>query len=396
MIAAIVVLTVALAWVLASRKLTRRSVTAPIVLSLAGWALASGPHPVITVSVEPSSVRTAVEITLALVLFVDASTVGFGWFRTSWRWPAQLLFIGLPLTIALGYVTAWGLFPGLAPAVVGVVASALAPTDAALGAAVLDDDRIPTRIRQTINVESGLNDGLATPVVLLFIALAGGHDSGHVHFVIELIIALAVGLGIGGAGGTLVHLADQRRWSIRDEEPIAALSLALLAYFVAVEADGNGFVAAFVAGLAFGTRLAHRESSEVLELTHQIGLLLGFAVWFLFGAVLLPIAFDALTWQVVIFAILSLTVLRMVPVAIASLGVRQRPEAIALVGWLGPRGLASIVFAILAIEQLPAATADPIGRIIAFTVGVSVLVHGLSAGPVATWYARRVGGRDRA
>src|SRR5689334_19985006 len=143
MIAVIVVLCVALVWVLASRRLTRRSVTAPIVLTLAGLLLTAGPHPVITVDVDTSSVRTVVEITLALVLFADASTVGFGWFRTRWRWPAQLLLIGLPLTIAAGFLAAWAILPGLGLAAIGVVAAALAPTDAALGASVLEDDRIP-------------------------------------------------------------------------------------------------------------------------------------------------------------------------------------------------------------------------------------------------------------
>ena len=393
MIATIVVLCVALAWVLVSRKLSQRSVTAPIVLSLAGLALTAGAHPVLHVNVDASSVRVAVELTLALVLFVDASTVGFGWFRTRWRWPAQLLLIGLPLTVTISYLAGLAIFPSLAPAVVGVIAAALAPTDAALGAAVLEDDRIPSRIRQTINVESGLNDGLATPVVLIFIELAGGANEGHLPFIVELAVAAAVGLAIGSVGGWLLHVADQRGWSVRAEEPIAALSLALLAYLVAVELHGNGFIAAFVAGVAFGARLAHRQSQQVLELTHQLSVLLGFAVWFLFGAVLLPIALDSLSWQVVLFAVLSLTVLRMLPVAIASIGTHENADSVALVGWLGPRGLASIVFAIIAVEQLPAATSDPIQRTIAVTVGLSVLIHGLSARSAAGWYVRRLARR---
>ncbi len=388
MIAAIVVLCVALGWVLASRRLTHRSVTAPIVLSLAGWVLTAGSNPVLTVDVDASSVRSVVEITLALVLFADASTVGFGWFRTRWRWPAQLLLIGLPLTIAAGFLTGAAMLPGLGLAAIGVVAAALAPTDAALGASVLEDDRIPDRIRQTINVESGLNDGLATPVVLLLIGLAGG-EAGHVHFLVELVVAAAVGLAVGGGGGWALHFADRHRWSIRDEEPIAALSLALIAYLVSVELHGNGFIAAFVAGLAFGARLAQRESRQVLELTRQVGLLLGFAVWFLFGAVLLPVALHALSWQVALYAVLSLTVVRMLPVAIASKGTGADAASIALVGWLGPRGLASIVFAIIAIEQLPADTAQPIARVVAFTIGLSVLAHGVTARAAAGWFVRR-------
>ena len=323
--------------------------------------------------------------------------VGFGWFRTQWRWPAQLLLIGLPLTIGANYLASRWLFPSLSPAVLGVLAAALAPTDAALSAAVLEDRRIPVRIRQTINVESGLNDGLATPVVLLFIGLSANQQTGEVAFFRELVIGIAAGLALGLVGGYLLRLADSRGWSVRDEEPIAALSFALLAYFVAVELHGNGFIAAFAAGLAFGARLARRETRDVLELSHQVCLLLSFAVWFLFGAVLLPIGLHSVAWQTIVFSVLALTALRMIPVALASFGIGERSEAVALVGWLGPRGLASIVFALLVVEQLPAGAADPIVRVITLTVGVSVLVHGLTAGPLAGWYARRmsVAGSDQ-
>jgi NhaP-type Na+/H+ or K+/H+ antiporter len=386
MIAVIVVLCVALVWVLASRRLTRRSVTAPIVLTLAGLLLTAGPHPVITVDVDTSSVRTVVEITLALVLFADASTVGFGWFRTRWRWPAQLLLIGLPLTIAAGFLAAWAILPGLGLAAIGVVAAALAPTDAALGASVLEDDRIPGRIRQTINVESGLNDGLATPVVLLFIGLAGG-EGGHVHFLLELAVAAAVGLVVGSVGGWALHVADQRRWSIREEEPVAALSLALLAYLASVELHGNGFIAAFVAGLAFGARLAHRESEPVLAFTRQVGLLLGFAVWFLFGAALLPMALHHLSWLVAVYAVLSLTVVRMVPVAIAMLGSHARAPTVAFLGWFGPRGLASIVFGVVVVEAAGLRHTPVLVTTITVTVALSVFVHGVSAAPLSHRYA---------
>lgn len=391
MIAVIVILLVAIVWVLGSRRLSRRSVTAPIVLSLAGWALSSGSHPVIDVNVDASSVRVAASATLALVLFADASTIGFGWFLSSGRWPSQLLLIGLPLTIAAGWLAGWALLGGmgLELAAIGVIAAALSPTDAALGSAVLEDRRIPERIRRTINVESGLNDGLATPIVLLFISLAGGVDGEHTPFAVELAVGVGIGLAVGAIGGWALHQADRLRWSLRDEEPIAALCLALLAYLVAVQLHGNGFIAAFVAGIAFGARMAQREGRHALTLTHEVGLLLGFVVWFLFGAVLLPIALDGLSWQVVAYAALSLTAVRMIPVALASIGVRADGPSVALVGWLGPRGLASIVFAILALEQLPADVADPIVQVIGVTVGLSVLAHGLSARWAAGWFLRR-------
>jgi NhaP-type Na+/H+ or K+/H+ antiporter len=355
----ILVLAVAILWVLVSRRLSRRSVTAPIALSLAGLLLASGPHPIVDVQVDSAAARTAVSITLALVLFVDASTVGFGWFRTQWRWPAQLLLIGLPLTIGANYLASRWLFPSLSPAVLGALAAALAPTHAALSAAgarrPADPGQDPPDDQRGERSQRWARDSGGAAVH----RASANQQTGEVAFFRELVIGIAAGLALGLVGGHLLHLTDSRGWSVRDEEPIAALSFALLAYFVAGELHGNGFIAAFAAGLAFGARLARRETRDVLELSHQVCLLLSFVVWFLFGAVLLPSGLHSVAWQTIVFSVLALTALRMIPVALASFGIGERSEAVALVGWLGPRCLASIVFALLVVEKRPAGAADP-------------------------------------
>lgn len=396
MVAVVVVLCAILLWVVVSRRLSRMSVTAPILLMVLGLLFGAGGDPLLEVDLNAEPLKLLVEVTLALVLFCDASGVGLGFFRTSWQQPARLLGIGLPLTVALGWALGMPLLAGLSWAVVAVIASTLAPTDAALGASVISDERIPGRTRETINVESGVNDGLATPIVLFFIAVAvaeeEGQSLGHpiVAALVELAIALVVGALVGGGGGRLLRAALDRGLAQRTQVPLGVFCLVLLSYFGAVLVGGNGFVAAFVAGLAFGHALAHHPAEEfAVEFSHELGELLGLVVWFLFGLLLLPTALSQATWRAVLYALLSLTVIRMVPVALSLVGTRAPWDRVLLIGWLGPRGLASIVFAIIALEDLAAADGASVAVVVGVTVGMSVLLHGLSAGPLAGWYARR-------
>jgi len=397
-----IVLACVVGWVLMSARLGRWSVTAPIVLAVAGLALGSLPNSPLHVDLATSQVRNLVEIALALILFTDASKISARWFdQPQAHVAARLLGIGLPLTVAAGLLAALGLFPGTDWAVLAVVASALAPTDAALGASVMSDQRIPGRLRDVINVESGLNDGLATPIVLFFIAVAstqGAHDSvlhAGEQAVGDLIVAICFGGALGWIAGRLLVLADRNGWSVKGQEPVLPFAVALMAYFGAVAAGGNGFVAAFVAGVAFGTAARAQRSREVMEFSELSGSLLAFFVWFVFGAAFLRPAFEGLTWQVVAYALLSLTVVRMVPVAIALIRSPLSRGDVLLVGWLGPRGLASIVFALIAIDELGPTKGGPlVGSVVTVTVAFSVVLHGLSAGPAASWYARTAAARS--
>jgi NhaP-type Na+/H+ or K+/H+ antiporter len=343
---------------------------------------------------DSEGVREFIEITLAVVLFSDASSIATQWFRTEWRYPARLLGIGLPLTIVLGTVVATWVFPGVDVWLLAVGAAALAPTDAALGVSIIEDERIPLGFRQVINVESGLNDGLATPVVSFCIAMAaatvaGGHDRPVGAAVVELVLGIALGAGIGAASGRLVRAARSRAWAKPDLLPLAPLVTAIGTYVFVVDVGGNGFVAAFVCGVAFGGAVRHHAHDGLLGFASGTGQLLGYAVWFVFGGAVLAAYTDVITWRTVLYAVLSLTVLRMLPVAIASLGSGRSWDTVALTGWLGPRGLASIVFGILAADTIGRVQGQLVLAVIAVAVALSVLAHGLSAGPLATWYARR-------
>lgn len=386
----IVIATAALfAWGLVSNRLEQADVTAPIVfisvgLALAGWDLVDGPS-------GPESLTPLVELTLVWVLFSDAARLPVQELRHDVGRYVRLLALGLPLTILFGWGLAAWMFPGLGLWLALFVGAALAPTDAALGVPVVTNPVVPSRIRQLITVESGLNDGIATPVVMLAIAGAAAaagleHAESAGRAALELLIGAAVGVGVGGVGGLALRSARRRGTAAESFAGIAVLALALAAYALALTLNGNGFVAAFCGGLAFGACAGRRAPAE-LEFLEQVGTLLASLVWMAFGAVAVPIMLDRIGTMDVVYAVLSLTVVRMLPVAVATIGAGLDRITILFVGWFGPRGLASLVFALLALEAL-GTHADDAVTVLATTILISVVAHGLTAAPLARRYGR--------
>ena len=377
-------------WGALSARLERFDVTAPIIFVLAGLLLTHGPLAVLGVAPSNALIKELAEFTLALVLFSDASRVGLHELRVDAGLYVRLLGVALPLTIGLGTVLALVL-AGTNIWLALLVGAALAPTDAALGAGMIASPVVPARIRRLINVESGLNDGIATPFVSVALAGAatGGQIAGHgpAAAVAELAVGLIVGVAAGGAGGLLVNAARKRGWAAEGFAGSAVLALAVCAYASAVAVHGNGFIAAFVGGLAFGTT-GGRRGEPLVPFVEETGALVSLLVWLAFGAVALVPAMKMLTWQMVLYAILSLTVVRMVPVAVALAGTRLGWATVSLVAWFGPRGLASVVFALLALEELGSPTAGHAVAVITFTVLLSVVLHGVTAEPLAARYAR--------
>ncbi len=388
--AVVIGLILVVGWVLLSRRFDRWSITAPITLLIAGYLVARVGH--LDVVLEGAQLRALAEVALVLVLFRDASSVTRSQLRSEAWLPVRLLAVGLPLTIASGAAVAWLLFPGENWWVLALLAAVLAPTDAALGESFVSDQRIPSRLRTLINVESGLNDGLATPFVLFFLAgAAADQEAGSISHamadaLVEVVVAVAVGGLVGGIGARALLAARRLGWSQPSLDPIAVLALALLTYFLAIQLGGNGFVAAFIGGLSFG--LAAREQErDGLVLTQQAGTLLGLAVWLAFGLTA-SLVLPSVTWRSVVYAVLSLTVIRIVPVlfSLAGSGLGFRDSLV--VGWLGPRGLASIVFALLAAEALTGSDEQLILTTVTVAVTLSVVAHGLSAGWIASRYGR--------
>jgi sodium/hydrogen antiporter len=377
------------AWGSVSARLERFDVTAPIIFVVAGLVLTHGPLAVLGIAPSHEAVKVLAESTLVLVLFSDASRVGLRDLRADLGLCLRLLGIGLPLTIGLGMLLALVLFGGINVWLALLIGAALAPTDAALGAGVMLNRAVPARIRRLINVESGLNDGIATPFVLVAIAKAGTamHEpgTGPGAALAELAVGLAVGAVVGGAGGWLVRLARRHDWAAEGFAGAAVLGLAVCAYASAVALHGNGFIAAFTGGLAFGST-AGRRGEPLVPFVEETGALVSLLVWLAFGAVAVAPMFEHLTWQLAVYAVLSLTVIRMAPVALALAGARLGAATTAFVGWFGPRGLASVVFALLALEDLGEKAASPAVAVITATVLLSVLAHGASAEPLGRRY----------
>lgn len=375
-----------------SRRLSGTSVTPAMAFVAIG--LVVGPLVLDEVTVAPSgaAVRTLAEATLAVVLFSDASRIRLRALRREYSVPVRLLAIGLPLTILLGALAAASVFNGLTAAEAAVLAIALAPTDAALGQAVVTEPRLPSRIRQGLNVESGLNDGICVP--LLLIALAAADVDAEAVSAHHAIAIVSEEIGYGIAGGVAAGLAasavlvGSRRRELISEAWVQVVPVAgaALAYGVAVALGGSGFIATFVSGGLFGW-LGGAETDRATRLSEEVGDLLGGVTFLMFGAVLLGPTLEHLSWQIALYAVLSLTVLRMLPVAISMLGSGARVPTLAFLGWFGPRGLASIVFAVIVVQEANLAGTGSILAAIYATVGLSVLTHGVSAAPLARRYA---------
>ena len=381
-------------WGLTSARLTRWNVTAPVAFVALGL-VSVNVLGIVHVDVSSSTVREIAEFALALVLFSDAARVNLHDLRRDALIPGRLLGIGLPLTIGLGIAAALICFGRLDAWLAAVIGAALAPTDAALGAIVVDDARVPSRIRRALNVESGLNDGLVTPVVTF--TTVGAVETidaivrEHVgHAFVELACGVAFGAVVGLAGGWLLRREERVGWASASFLPIAIVGLALVAFLGAREIDVNGFIAAFVGGLAFGAigRDTPERTQQSMRFVALGGELLSLLLWFLFGALLVKVL-DAAPIGIVLYAFLSLTVVRMVPVALSLIGSRLHTSSVLFVDWFGPRGLASVVFGLLAFDALPRADGSTVLGAVAATVLASVVLHGISAGPLSAWYSRQ-------
>lgn len=344
-----------------------------------------------------STIHLLGEITLVVVLFTDAAQIRLGVLIKGAAIPARLLGIGMPLTILLGAGVAYFFFDELGFWELALLAVMLAPTDAALGQAVVSSDQVPLRIRQGLSVESGLNDGIAVPLVLIFASLASiGHEMESEAMTGALCAAFAgkqvvlgplTGILVGGIGAWLMTRAIRRGWMEHAYREFAGITLAIIAFVSAGYIGGNGFIAAFAAGLVMGN-----SSNEVREYLYDFAeaeaQLLMLTTFFLVG---LALAWEPLrhaSWQVWVYAVLSLTLIRIIPVAISMIGLGVQRSTIGFLGWFGPRGLASVLFSVLVIEELPVPHADQIVQVVIITVLMSVLLHGITAAPLSALYAR--------
>jgi len=379
-------------------RVERSVLSGPMIFVIAGVLLGPvlGWFPGVATGAE---LRVLADLTLALFLFVDAANANLAALRRSFGIPSRMLLIGLPGAIALGFGLALVLFDTLTIYEAAVLGAMLAATDAALGKPVITNKAVPVRLREGLNVESGLNDGLCVPIVLAFIALELGAEQGlgsglaMTLVAEELGIGALVGLGATAVGTGLFRWCRRRGWVTDVWVQITVVALAFSCFGLAQSLHGSGYIAAFTGGALFGF-LQKRETHALVNPAEGIGETLALLTWLLFGIVVVEQVYGQITWQVFVFALLSLTVVRIVPIFVSLAGTGETTGSKLFLGWFGPRGLASIVFAVIVMDEgLPGAKL--IALVVACTVILSLVLHGMTANPLAAWIAGKERGASR-
>jgi len=377
-----------------SRLAEKSIVTPPMVFVLFGIIASFFRVDIVAGGVYAPAVKIIAELTLILVLFIDASTINLKELVKERKLPIRLLFVGLPITMVAGILIAIPLFPGMNIWVIAMMALILSPTDAALGQAVVSSSLVPQKIRQTINVESGLNDGIALPPILICLAALSAHDahgSGFAYwgaFVMkQFIFGPVVGSLVGFAGGLLVDRAAKRDWMNTTFQRLTSISLAILAFYLAEMIHGNGFIAAYFAGLLLGTT-THSIRERIHEFGEAESQVLQLFIFVLFGMILVPLSYQLWDWQVWMYAILSLTVIRILPVVISLAGTELTRGTKFFIGWFGPRGIASILYLLMVVIELGAKGLEKMMSVIVLTVLLSIYLHGISANPLSKLYQK--------
>ena len=373
---------------LVAGRIDKMPMSGPIVFVVAG--LLMGPLGLgwFSDDVSNTDFRVFADLTLALILFIDAANADLSILGQHKRIPFRMLLFGLPGVIALGTVLASLLFTELSIFEAAILGTMLAATDAALGKAVITNENVPAKIREGLNFESGLNDGLCVPILLLFIALASGSgvEGGGTMLALGLVvqelgIGMAVGLGLAFLGTRLIKLCMDRGWITEIWMQVTVVGLAVACFSVAQSLHGSGYIAAFVGGIVFGFK-AKEKTHKLVFAAEGIGETLALVTWMLFGAVVIGQTYQFFTWQVVVYALLSLTVVRMLPVFLSLSGTGEDARSRFFLGWFGPRGLASLVFAIIVLnEKLPGSKL--MALVVVCTVFFSLVAHGISANPLA-------------
>ena len=380
---------------LISKRVQNTVITAPIIFTLAGFLGVLVLRDSAAATVNNKTVLIIGEISLALVLFSDATHIRLRQVMREYQLPSRLLGIGMPLTIFLGTLVAVLLFSEFSIWEAAILATILAPTDASLGAAIGHSKRVPAIIRRTLSLETGLNDGLSIPLLMLFIGLASVdapmQDRSWLVFTAQQVgLGVLVGLVVGWLGGWLTASAGKRSWMTRAAQQLALIALAILSWWLAEKVvGGNGFIAAFTAGALVreGYQDAHERMAEFSEAWGDI---LIYFVFFFFGLLALP-ELTNIIGPMWVYAVLSLTLIRMVPVGMAMLGTRLHTSSILFLGWFGPRGLASIILGLIFLEEKANLTNEAtITLIVIATVLLSVFAHGISTAPGIALYGRNL------
>jgi sodium/hydrogen antiporter len=382
-------------WSLLARRLEQWRVTAPMMLVVAGIAVGFTTQDALAATLDTEIAERIAEVILAVLLFVDASDVRGGLLGYDRRSAMRVLFVALPLSLAVAVLLGAWLLPGLDWAVLLVIACVVMPIDFAPAASILRDERVPERIRNLLNVEGGYNDGIVSPLFIFALVLAGDQSHAATPFgalssaVPQAIKAIVVGLCVGVALNTAANLTEQRGLMTEQSKRLILVTAPLLSYGLSVGIHGNGFVSAFVCGIAVNYLRRSPTFRRDLELVDDVGVLLTAAMWFVLGAVTVLALTSGVSVGVVVFCLLALTLIRILPIVAALIGSPFSWHERLLIGWLGPRGTTSIVFGLLAFNVLAGNAAEHAILVTVVVVLGSVVIHGVGAPAAAHAYARR-------
>ncbi len=380
---------------ISSGRLERTIFNGAIVFAAFGFVFGPLGLNFLSLDIEKEGLRTLAELTLALVLFIDASNANLDVLKQQIRIPRNLLLIALPLIILFGFGVGVLIFGSLTLIEIAILATILAPTDAALGKAVITNEAVPEKIREGLNIESGLDDGICVPILFIFLALASksGIEGDTTMYALTLVaeeigIGVVVGVGLVVLGSWLLKHFSDRGWITETWKQLPVIALAVSCFAVAQYIGGSGFIACFVGGLLFGW-IAKNHKHKLLFAAEGGADTLALITWVVFGAAVVGHTIDKFTWEPFVYALLSLTVIRMVPVFLVLLGPQLRTDEKLFIGWFGPRGLATIVFAVIVLnENLPGG--DTIALVAVHTIVLSVIFHGISANPFIKALASRI------
>ena len=383
---------VVLAYSVVAGRVARSWVSGPILFTAAGLIVGPLGFDVLRLDITAADLRALAEAALAMVLFTDAAQADLAVVRRTVGLPERLLLIGLPLTIVLGFIVAISVFAGLDLFAAALLATLLAPTDAALGAPVVTNEAVPAETREALNLESGLNDGICVPVVIILLDLAVGTEVEHrslgyaLAVVVEEIgIGLLAGVVLAALVVPMLRLATLRNWLSEHWLHVPVVALAALCFALAQALGGSGFIACFVGGLLFG--YLHNQPKHLVSGAASTGEVLAMMTWVVFGGPVLARLLDRMTWSVLIYAVLSLTVIRMLPVLLSLVGTGMSTAGKLFIGWFGPRGLASVVFAVI-IFDAGVLGRETLAATAACTVLLSIIAHGATANPLVELLTR--------
>lgn len=379
-----------LAVVAALSGLMRGTVLSASVLSVAlGVALAA--FGVVDVDPTDESIVELVELALILTLFSDGMFVERELLRRHWSPVARSLIVAMPITLALIALAAKALFPELSWAEAFLLGAVLSPTDPVVTSAVVTSRLVPASVRHTLNLESGLNDGLALPFVLFFLVLATpGGDAGTeaAKLAGEAVVGGLIGAGLGALGGRLHHHLPGGGITAR-YEGIYAIGFALFAFGLAEVTIGNGLIAAFVCGIAMAA--SERDVPDgFVEFAENASAILQVITFFVFGALIVATGFDHDVPPLVLFVLFALTIARPLAVLISFVRTGIPPAQKRFMAWFGPKGVASMLFALFVLKS-QVGEGELIFDVAAITIIASIVAHGLTDTVGAKWMARRVG-----